>query len=115
MAQKIVLIDDIDGGEAESTLNFSIEGTAYEIDLSEKNLEKFNEAMAEYVGSARVANVPQEPRTPIAKAGTRRRSSTPTDVEPKAVRAWAAAHGIEVSPRGRVSRDVIDKFRAAGN
>ena len=115
VAQKIVLLDDIDGTEAESTLHFSIEGTNYEIDLSEKNLEKFNEAMAEFVGAARVANVRQEPRAPIAKAGTRRRRSAAAEIDPKAVRAWAAANGIEVSPRGRVSREVIDKFRAAGN
>lgn len=36
-------------------------------------------------------------------------------VDPAAVRAWAAQQGIEVSPRGRISRKVIDQYRAAQN
>jgi hypothetical protein len=39
----------------------------------------------------------------------------PTEVDTSAVRAWAAAHGIPVSPRGRISASVIEQFRAAGN
>ena len=36
MAQKIqtLFIDDIDGGEAEGTVRFGLDGTEYEIDLS---------------------------------------------------------------------------------
>ena len=82
MAQKVVLLDDIDGTEAESTLRFSIESTNYEIDLSEKNLEKFNEAVAEFVEVARVANVPQESRV-LAMAGARRRRGMSTETDPR--------------------------------
>ena len=38
MAQKIVLIDDLDGSEASTTLTYAIDGQDYEIDLSEKTL-----------------------------------------------------------------------------
>lgn len=31
----------------------------------------------------------------------------------KAVRAWAAANGIEVSPKGKLPQDVIDQYLAA--
>ena len=42
MAQKtlVVLEDDIDGGEAEVTVKFALEGINYEIDLSKKNADK---------------------------------------------------------------------------
>jgi hypothetical protein len=39
IAQKVTvaLIDDLDGGPAEETIRFGIEGAEYEIDLSGKN------------------------------------------------------------------------------
>jgi hypothetical protein len=33
----------------------------------------------------------------------------------KAVRAWAASNKIELSKRGRIPRDVLDQYHAAGN
>ncbi|MEP6642773.1 MAG: Lsr2 family protein, partial [Gaiellales bacterium] len=55
MAQqvKVILVDDIDGGEAVETLSFSLDGTAYEIDLNETNADRFRAAVAAYVGAAR--------------------------------------------------------------
>ena len=37
MAQKVqtLLIDDLDGGEAETTVRFGLDGTEYEIDLED--------------------------------------------------------------------------------
>jgi hypothetical protein len=37
------------------------------------------------------------------------------DYGPRAVRAWAKAIRIDVSPRGRISQSMVDRFRAAGN
>jgi len=39
MAQKIqtLLVDDIDGSEAEGTVRFGLDGAEYEIDLSAEN------------------------------------------------------------------------------
>ena len=36
-------------------------------------------------------------------------------VDNAAVRAWAAANGVTVSPRGRIKDEVIEAYRAAGN
>jgi amphi-Trp domain-containing protein len=36
-------------------------------------------------------------------------------VDTAAVRAWAAANGLTVSPRGRIKDEVIEAYRAAGN
>ena len=53
--QEIRLIDDLDGQEADETVEFGIDGKSYEIDLSSANAGKLREALAEFVSSARRA------------------------------------------------------------
>lgn len=57
MAQSVVvkLIDDIDGGDAEETVPFSLDGRAYEIDLNAGNAAALREALSRYVNHARLA------------------------------------------------------------
>src|SRR5437588_7375821 len=88
MAQKvsITMTDDLDGSEATETVAFSLDGTAYELDLNARNAASMRKAFDKYVGAARKAG------RGAARAGSgrsRRRSSS--DVDPKAVRAWAAS------------------------
>ena len=47
MAQKVqvILVDDIDGGEADETVSFSLDGVSYEIDLSESNATELRDAL----------------------------------------------------------------------
>lgn len=105
MAQKVqvVLVDDLDGGPADRTVNFAFSGVSYEIDLSEANAEKFADLLAGYIGHARR----------VGSTGRRapRRSSTRTN--PAAVREWARSQGIEVNERGRISAELRAKFEAA--
>ena len=98
MAQKIqtLFIDDIDGGEAEGTVRFGLDGTDYEIDLSAKNAAALRKTLAKYVDSARRA--PGASRRPIR--GGRRVGDGVADST--AVRVWAKSQGIEVKDRGRV-------------
>ncbi|WP_226358972.1 Lsr2 family protein, partial [Pseudonocardia sp. ICBG601] len=49
----ITLVDDLDGTEADEQVEFSVDGRAYEIDLSTKNAEKLRESLAPYVAAAR--------------------------------------------------------------
>jgi hypothetical protein len=58
MAQKIqtLLIDDLDGGQAEGTVRFGLDGAEYEIDLSAKNAEAMRKALEPYVSAARRAS-----------------------------------------------------------
>ncbi len=104
MAQKvqIVLVDDIDGGVADETVVFAVDGATYEIDLSKKNAAKLRDAFAPWVGSARRAS---------GSRARRRRGGRTSDAA--AIRAWATSNGIEVSERGRVSADVRAKYEAA--
>ena len=55
MAQKIqvVLVDDLDGGEADATVRFGLDGVEYEIDLSAEHAEALRGALAPFVGAAR--------------------------------------------------------------
>jgi hypothetical protein len=99
--------DDLDGGEASETLNFAIDGKSYAIDLSAKNADNFRAALGPYVGAARREGS-------IAKPFGRK-SSTTTDVDPKAVRAWARSNGHSINARGRVGADIVTAYKAAGN
>jgi len=105
MAQQvnIVLVDDIDGSDAEETVTFALDGKEYEIDLSAKNAAKLRDAFAPYVGHARRA------------AGRRRgaRGTTAGGASPADIRAWARENGFDVPDRGRVSSEVRDAYAAA--
>jgi hypothetical protein len=105
MSSKVIVIleDDVDGGKADETVEFGLDGAAYVIDLSDDNAKKLRGALDGYVSKARKVS---------GKRSTGRVSS---GVDNTAVRAWAEANGIEVSKRGRISRDIVSQFRAAGN
>jgi hypothetical protein len=108
MAQKvnIVLVDDIDGGEATETVSFGIDGTTYEIDLSDKNAAKLRDALAPYLGHGRKVS---GGRRGARKAG----GSASLGPSPRLVRDWARSNGHVVSDRGRVPADVIAAYEAA--
>jgi hypothetical protein len=110
VAQRVVvqLTDDIDGKPAAETVTFGLDGRTFEIDLSEKNARALRKDLAPWVSAAR--------RVSGRRArGARSANGSGSGVDPKAVRAWAAGQGIDVSPRGRISSEVLEKYRAAGN
>ncbi|MER7070586.1 Lsr2 family protein [Terrabacter sp. NPDC000476] len=108
MAQRIqtILEDDIDGGPADTTIQFSYQGTQYEIDLCNKNEEKFIKALEPFTSKAR-------------KTGGGRRAAAKTAVgktdknQLQAVRQWARVNGHTVSDRGRISQEVQDAYNAS--
>ncbi|PLS87445.1 MAG: hypothetical protein CYG60_01865 [Actinobacteria bacterium] len=44
---------------------------------------------------------------------TGRSASKGPGVDPKQVREWAKSQGIDVNPRGRVSKTLTDQYQAA--
>jgi hypothetical protein len=113
MAQKVVvqLVDDLDGSPIEdgagSTVSFAVDGTSYEIDLSDRNASEFRDVLAPYLKAARrVGGRRSTPRS----AGS---SGSSAASEAAAMREWAHAQGMKVSQRGRVGADVVDAYRAS--
>jgi hypothetical protein len=106
MAQQIQtsFIDDIDGGPAEGTVRFGLDGTDYEIDLSSAHSEELHEVLAAYVTHARKASGQ-------ARRGPRGRGDGAPDT--RKVREWARAEGIDIKERGRVPAEVFEKYKAA--
>lgn len=104
MARKVqyLLVDDMDGGEAEETVSFSLDGVAYEIDLSKKNAQAMRDSLAKYVGAARRTGG----RRSRGGRGGRGRSGGET----AAIREWAREQGMKISDRGRIPADIIDKY-----
>jgi hypothetical protein len=109
MAQKIqtLFIDDIDGGEAEGTVRFGLDGAEYEIDLSAAHDAELRSALGKYVSHAR--KVTARGTRPAGRGAGRR----PSPVDTTAVRAWARENGIDIKERGRVPADVMAKYQAA--
>ena len=110
MAQKIqtLFIDDLDGGEAEGTVRFGLDGTDYEIDLSATHAKALRKSLEKYVGAARKVSSVNRRR---GHAGGRRNATG--GPSPSEVREWAKAQGIEVRDRGRVPTELVVKFQAA--
>lgn len=113
MARRIVhqLVDDLDGslldvGEGETVL-FSLDGVAYEIDLTADNAAALRESLATYVSAARPVSRTSTANRPAAK---RARGAQP---DYTAIRAWAKDNGHQVSDRGRVPAAVLAAYDAA--
>jgi hypothetical protein len=100
----VLLEDDVDGSKADETIEFAIDGSTYAIDLSDSNAKKLRGALDGYISKARKVS---------GKRSTSRRVSSGVDL--KAVRAWAASNGIELSSRGRVPASVLEQYRSAGH
>lgn len=117
MAQKIhiVLEDDLDGSEASETVTFGLDGTTYEIDLTDEHATELREALAPYVGHARKVSgsARRGRKTSAGAAGNGSAGSADGGPSAKEIREWARSNGYEVPDRGRVSAEVREAFDAA--
>lgn len=105
---KETLIDDTDGSEAGETVTFAIDGSSYQIDLSDPNAVKIREAMAPFVAAARTVH------SSTHKGKTPRSSATKLDrVRSGQIRQWAKENKITVSERGRIAAHVVKQYEAA--
>ena len=105
MAQKVTveLEDDLDGGPAEETVRFGVDGSDYEIDLSTSNAAALRRELVPFIEHARKAGGGH--RRPGRTAASRDRSG--------GIRAWAKGQGIAVSERGRIPASVVEQYEAA--
>lgn len=101
MAQRVqvLLVDDIDGGDASETVSFALDGVSYEIDLSDTNAARLRDDLASWVGHARRAGGQR-------KAPRRVPGGVPRRSDLSEIREWARQNGHKVSDRGRISAAV---------
>lgn len=109
MAQRvqIILEDDYDGGEADETVTFGLDGAEYEIDLSSDNAGQLRDALAPWLAHARKVGGRKRSRVTASRTTSDNGSSTSD------IRAWAVDNGLEVSSRGRISSEVRQAYEEA--
>jgi hypothetical protein len=116
MAQKVqvLLLDDLDGSEADQTVRFGLDGSSYEIDLSDQNADALREALANYVAHARkVSRGPGVAATRTASAKGGRPPARADREQTQAIREWARNNGHPVSDRGRIPSQIIEAYNEA--
>ena len=118
MARKVqvILSDDLDDSiSADETVTFALDGTTYEIDLSEKNASEMRDVFGKYVSAAR--KVSGRGRSAGASGAGRSRATggggRMDREQAGAIRDWARKNGHEVSDRGRIPASVVEAYEAA--
>lgn len=112
MAQRMLVVmeDDLDGSKAVETIQFGLEGTAYEIDLSKKNAAAMRSAMAVYVEAGRRVAGKRVARSGgrVAGKSTPRAQNRDSNAE---IRAWARDNGWpDLGERGRISAEIVEAY-----
>ena len=97
----VVLKDPAAEVPADTTIRFSVNGTDYEIDLTEKNGRGFYKALKPYIEAGR------------RRPGNRRSRSAASRVQSAEIRQWARERGYNVKDQGRVPADIVAKYQAA--
>lgn len=105
----VSLIDDLDGGEADETVEFGLDGVTYQIDLSGENAEELRDALAQYVEHSRRAGGRKRTSARPAAKTTARPASVDRE-QNQAIRAWARKNGFQVSDRGRIPSEIVDAY-----
>ncbi|GAA1927636.1 hypothetical protein GCM10009716_39480 [Streptomyces sodiiphilus] len=111
VAQKVqvLLLDDLDGGEADETVTFALDGKTYEIDLNAANADKLRSVLETYIQAGRKAGG----RSGRGRGG---RTAAPSggSQDTAKIRAWAKEQGYDVNDRGRVPASIREAYEKAG-
>jgi hypothetical protein len=114
MAKTVVvkLTDDIDGGDADESIQFSLDGRSYEIDLNSANAAKLREAMKPFMEKGRGVGGSGSARSGSAgrpKSADKTLYSQLSDDEKNKFRAWA-----NMATARRISDARVNSWIAAG-
>jgi Lsr2 len=99
----IELLDDLDGGRADETVEFSLDGSEYEIDLSADNAKILRTTLEPYLAAARHIST--------GRPSFATREQAPDADESHLIREWARARGLDVSTRGRIPAYLKEAYR----
>lgn len=97
----VVITDDLDGSSGAGAVTFTFDGQGYEIDLTTANRERMRATLQPFIDASRRTGQRKPPRTAARRADL------------AAIRAWAAAQGLQIAERGRISADVLSKYDLA--
>ncbi|TCB94372.1 Lsr2 family protein [Micromonospora zingiberis] len=113
MARKVitVLTDDLDGGKADRTLEFSLDGVAYTIDVSDENAGVLRKALDPFINAGRRLGRGGDTSRAVRRAGG---SATPgmNREQNRAIREWAVDNGYKISERGRIPVEVVEAYKS---
>jgi hypothetical protein len=109
MAQKVevFLVDDLDGGAADETVVFGLDGTRYEIDLSTAHANELRAELAQYVRAAR------KEAGRLARAADTAQKGMAGKASIADIREWARENGHDIKERGRVPAALVAEYHAA--
>jgi hypothetical protein len=115
MAKTVIvkLTDDIDGGDAEETVYFSLDGKSYEIDVNEANADRVRSAFEPFIAKARPSGGGGggRPRPVRSSAGSSEKTlfSQLSADEKTRFRAWA-----NMATARRISDSRVNSWVEAG-
>jgi hypothetical protein len=116
VAQRTILelVDDLDGGKADESVTFALDGVEYVIDLSTDNAERLRDVLAEYVGHGRrVGGRKQRAGAATVAKSVNGNGNGNGKPDTQAVREWARSQGETVAERGRVPQALVIRFQEA--
>jgi hypothetical protein len=117
MAQRVqvMLVCDLHGDEtpASETVEFAVDGAAYELDACEQHAAELRDRLATYVGVARRIGG-RGALSPSARGGRRRRRSSGSG-DAARIREWARSQGLAVPERGRIPAELAQRYAAANS
>ncbi len=113
MAKTVIvkLTDDIDGGDADETIHFALDGKSYEIDLSAANASKLRDAIKPYIEQGRGSGGGSRARLPRPSGPPAEESlySQLSSDEKQRFRVWA-----NMPTARRISDARVKSWMAAG-
>jgi hypothetical protein len=113
MAKTVIvrLTDDIDGGDADETVYFSVDGKSYEIDVNSANAAKVRAAFTPFIEKGRVSGSTPRARAarPASGSGEKTLFSQLSSEEKGRFRAWA-----DMATARRISDSRVNSWVAAG-
>lgn len=114
MAQRVLvqLIDDLDGSTSSDieTVQFSLDGVAYEIDLNGTNSAKLRDGLAAFVASGRRTGGRGKKVRGVKTASS---GGGHSKEQSRAIREWARSNGHDLADRGRIPAGVVAAFEEA--
>jgi hypothetical protein len=106
----VTRFDDFDNElEANETVTYALDGTTYEVDLSDENAMRLRTELQKWINVSRKVSGPVGRRHAVPNG----RPSGGAGLPLAEIRAWAKDNGLEVPDRGRVSAAIVRAWTAA--